>query len=357
MTHSIFRTVFILIACMSGAGVAGAAPQASGPDVVAEIGGRRITRAEMERKQSSKLLQARNQYYLAEKEALSQFVDEYLLEEKARREGISVEDLLKRDIESKITDPTEDQLKVYYEGLGTEEPYEAVRDKILGYIRQHRIKQARTDYLKVLRDQAGVMISLAPPVAEVGAGAGPLRGPREPAVTVVEFADYECPYCQQIDPLVKKLEQEFDGKIAVAFRDFPLPMHRRAGKAAEATRCAGAQGRYWELHDLLFTNPTHLELSDLKQHARTLKLDAARFDQCLDSGEQIEAVKKDVAEAQRLGLTGTPSFFVNGHFVSGAVKYETLRDMVQRELTATTAAANKKGPAGDSVAGATEARN
>jgi len=310
-------------------------------DVVAVIAGAKISRAEVSQKESAKLLQARNQYYLAERDALEQFIDDYLLEQKASREHLTVDALVKRDIESKVQDPTDDQLQVYYEGVGTEEPYPAVRDKILGYIRQHRIKRARAEYLKVLREDAGVSVFLAPPTADVNVAGAFLRGAQGAPVQLVEFADYECPYCQQVDPLVRKLEHEFDGKVTVAFKDFPLPMHHQAEKAAEASRCAGAQGHYWEFHDLLFEKPGQLDIAQLKEDARTLRLDTGKFDKCLDDGEQAATVKKDVDEAHRLGLTGTPSFFVNGHFASGSVKYEMLHDLVEQGLTETTASAAK----------------
>jgi predicted DsbA family dithiol-disulfide isomerase len=308
-----------------------------GSDVVAEVGGHKFTRAELEQKKAGKLLQARNQFYLAEREALNQFIDEQLLEEKAQAEHLSVEQLLQRDVVSRITDPTEDQLKVYYEGVDTEEPFASVRDKILAHIHDTRVSKARAEYLKELHNQFSVLIMLSPPSAQVSLDGAQIRGPQNAPVTVVEFADYECPYCQQIHGDLKKLQQQFEGKMAFAFKDCPLPMHRHAVKAAEAARCAGDQGAFWEYHDLLFEKGGKLELSQLKDYARTLKLDGARFDKCLDAGEEAAAVQKGLHDAKELGITGTPSFFINGHFVSGTVKYEDLRDMVGRELTGTVA--------------------
>jgi len=112
----------------------------------------------------------------------------------------------------------------------------------------------------------------------------------------------------------------------------PLPMHPHARKAAEASRCAASQGKFWEYHNLLFTK-SNLEAADLKKYAREMGMDGAKFDQCLDSGEKAAAVQKDFAQAQQLGLTGTPSFFVEQHFFSGAVDYNTLRDLVAQQLT------------------------
>lgn len=156
-------------------------------------------------------------------------------------------------------------------------------------------------------------------------------GPQNARVQLVEFADYECPYCQKVNPDLNAIQEKFAGKVSLVFKDFPLPMHPLAEKAAEAARCAGAQGKFWEFHDALFKSK-QLQVPELKQQARTLQLDAARFDQCLDSGEQAVAVKKDATEGKDLGLTGTPSFFADGHFLSGALSYFKLSQTIDQEL-------------------------
>jgi len=130
-----------------------------------------------------------------------------------------------------------------------------------------------------------------------------------------------------------KLHKEFGDKLAIAYKDFPLPMHPNAEKAAEAARCAGVQGKFWEFHDKLFVDKK-FEPADLKQEASALQLNTTQFDACLDSGSEAAAVQKDAGEGRRLGLSGTPSFFANGHFFSGAMTYEALRDMVAQQLKA-----------------------
>jgi protein-disulfide isomerase len=154
-------------------------------------------------------------------------------------------------------------------------------------------------------------------------------------VTVVEFADYECPYCQQIQPAIAKLQADYKDRIAFVYKDVPLPMHAHAQKAAEAAHCAGDQGKYWEYHDLLFASKQY-DVAQLKEHARTLKLDGKAFDQCLDSGAQAERIKTTVAEAQSIGLPGTPGFFINGRFINGAVDYQILQQIIEEELRATS---------------------
>jgi protein-disulfide isomerase len=300
---------------------------------VANVGGVKITMAELEQEESAKLLSAHYQYYQAEQKALDNLIDKRLMEQKAKSENLTLEQLIDRDIKSQVKDPTEDQMKVYYEGLETDQPYEAVRGKVLDKIRELRTNKAIAVYVKALRAQTNVYITLAPPSATVDTQNAERLGPEKAPVTVVEFADYECPYCQKVAADLKKLQADFGDKVAVTYKDFPLPMHARAEKAAEASRCAGKQGKFWEFHDELF-HTKGLDLEQLKAEARVLKLNGADFDKCLDSGEEAAVVEKDRKEGMRLGLNGTPSFFINGHFMSGALDYATLHQVVEQQLSA-----------------------
>jgi protein-disulfide isomerase len=306
--------------------------------VVAEVGGVKVTLGELEQEESAKLLAAHYQYYQTQSKALEDLIDKKLLEQKAKSENLTVDQLIDRDIKSKVTDPTEDQMKVYYEGLETEQPYEAVRDKILEKIRQLRTDKVRAVYVKALRAETPVIVALAPPKAKVDVGEAQVLGPKSAKVVLVEFADYECPYCQKVAPDVKKLKDEYGDRIAFTYKDFPLPNHSRAEKAAEAVRCASKQNKFWEFHDELF-HSKELDVDQLKAQARALQLDSAQFDKCLDSGEQAAAVAKDKKEGLRLGISGTPSFFINGHYLSGALDYAGLRDVIEQQLTTPASAA------------------
>lgn len=307
--------------------------------VVADVGGVKVTLGELEQQESAKLLSAHYQYFQAQSKALEDLIDKKLLEQKAKSENLTVDQLVDRDIKSQVKDPTEDQMKVYYEGLETDQPYEAVRDKILEKIRQLRAEKARAAYVKALRAQTTVTIALAPPRANVDVADAQVLGPKSAQVTLVEFADYECPYCQKVAADVRKLKADYGDKIAFTYKDFPLPMHARAEKAAEAARCASKQSKFWEFHDELF-HSKELDVDQLKAQARALKLDPEQFDKCLDSGEQAAAVERDRKEGMRLGITGTPSFFVNGHYLSGALDYAALRQVVEQQLAAPTQGAS-----------------
>jgi protein-disulfide isomerase len=299
--------------------------------VVAEVGGEKVTLGELEQKESAKLLTAHYQYYQAQSKALDDLIDKKLLEQKAKSENLTVDQLIDRDIKSQVKDPTEDQMKVYYEGLETDQPYDSVRDKILDKIRQLRTDKVKAAYVKDLRLHSTVAIVLAPPQAKVEVADSQTAGPSSAKVTLVEFADYECPYCQKVAAAVKQLKADYGDRVAFAYKDFPLPMHTRAEKAAEAARCASKQDKFWEFHDEIF-HSKELDVDQLKAQARALKLDEGQFDKCLDTGAEAAAVEKDRKEGMRLGISGTPSFFVNGHYLSGALDYAALRQVVEQQL-------------------------
>lgn len=328
VSQTLSRVALVAAFLLAGAGSTLAQSDST---VVAEVGGVKVTLGDLNQEESPKLLSARYTYYQAQSKALDDLVDQKLLELKAKSENLTVDQLIDRDIKSQVKDPTEDQMKVYYEGLETDQTYEAVRDKILEKIRQLRTEKARTAYIKALRAQTSVHVMLESPEANVDVADAPKLGPGSAQVTLVEFADYECPYCQRVAPDVKKLRQDFGDKIAFTYKDFPLPMHSRAEKAAEAARCASKQSKYWEFHDELF-HSKELDVDQLKAQARALKLDPLQFDKCLDSGEEATAVERDRKEGERLGISGTPSFFINGHYLSGALDYAALRKVVEQQL-------------------------
>lgn len=327
------RLLWILVLACLSAPAQNTPASSTTPLVLAEVEGRKLTDADLEQKKSGSLLQARYQYYMSQRKALDQLVEEKLLSLAAEREHLTVDQLLEKKVYKDLKDPTEDQLQVYYEGMESDEPYPSVRDRVLDHIRQLRRDKARAAYLKTLRSQANLRILLAPPLADVTVEDALVRGPRNAPVQLVEFADYECPYCEKVNPLIQKLQEEYGDKVSVAYKDFPLPMHHRAQKAAEAARCAGEQGKYWEYHDVLYYS-RQLDVNELKKHAQVLKLDENSFSKCLDGGLEAAAVKKDLEEGKKLGLTGTPSFFVNNHFFHGAVDYSELREMVEQQLHA-----------------------
>jgi protein-disulfide isomerase len=152
-------------------------------------------------------------------------------------------------------------------------------------------------------------------------------------VTVVEYADFECPNCKQAAPALKLLLERFAGRVRVVFRHFPLEeVHPHALAAAEAAECAGGQGKFWEMHDLLFANQEHLKNSQLHSYAERLQLDIARYTAEMDDQVHLQTIREDVAGANRSGIRGTPGFFVNGRIQDVSFGMRSLSEAVQAAM-------------------------
>lgn len=161
----------------------------------------------------------------------------------------------------------------------------------------------------------------------------PQRGPKDAKVTIVEFSDYQCPFCERFyQQTLPELLKDYGDKVRFAFKDFPLPMHPDAQKAHEAAHCAGEEGKYWEMHDMLFDNRSNLGVEALKRYARNLGLNASKFNTCLDTGKYEKSVKDDMRVARSVGVNGTPTFFINGQRLVGAQPPEAFKDKIDAIL-------------------------
>ncbi|MBU1178666.1 DsbA family protein [Patescibacteria group bacterium] len=167
---------------------------------------------------------------------------------------------------------------------------------------------------------------------EVSVDDDAVKGSKDAKVQIVEFSDYECPYCQKNSETIKKIAEKYGDQVAIVFRDFPLDFHANAQKAAEAAECAGEQNMYWEYHDQLFANQESLDVASLKKYAKEIKLKTSVFDKCLDSGQQAEEIKKDVQDGVEIEVTGTPATFINGRKIGGAYPYEAFEKIIEEEL-------------------------
>ncbi len=162
-----------------------------------------------------------------------------------------------------------------------------------------------------------------------------VRGKENAPVTIVEFSDYECPFCERFyNDAEKQIIEQYvkTGKVKFVYRDFPLSFHQNAQKAAEAAECAGEQGKYWEMHDLLFEKGVQGGVSSFKQYARDIGLKTSDFDKCLDSGQMAGEIRKDTSDGQRAGVQGTPAFYVNGQEISGAQPFQAFQQVIDAEL-------------------------
>jgi protein-disulfide isomerase len=292
----------------------------------------------------SRLFNVRQQEYQLRKQVLDEAIAKRLLEQAAAARKISVDELNRVEVDGKAAAVTETEKKEFYEKnkarFGQKPEQEALQQIEVG-LRQQRQRERRAAFIKELRDKAGVTVMLEPPRVAVAAGDNPAKGPAGAPVTLIEFSDFQCPFCARVTPTLKKLEEAYPDKLRIVFRDHPLlSLHKNAEIAAEAAACANEQGKFWEMHDRLFANQAKLEAADLKQHAADLGLNAEAFNKCFDAAKYKADIQRDSEEASRLGLSGTPAFFINGRLLVGAQPYESFAQVIDEELEL---AARKKG--------------
>ncbi len=169
-----------------------------------------------------------------------------------------------------------------------------------------------------LRKNQPVKILLEPKRVVVDSGGHPALGAKDAPVTIVEFTDFQCPYCKATEATLKQLRDKYGDKIRLVHMDFPLPFHSHALDAAKAARCANDQGKFWQFHDSLFANQSKLAPADLKATAKTLGMNSTQFDACFDKAKYDSQIKADQAAGEKVGVDGTPAFFIDGRPLTGA---------------------------------------
>jgi protein-disulfide isomerase len=304
-------------------------------DAVAIIGDASVTAAQLDEMAGNRMNRIRVEHYNLRRQVLEEWIARTLLQRQASRRGIRVSEFTQGEIESKARPVTPEEIRAAYEKekVRFKDVTEAeALTQIESRLRQQRIKERKSAFLKELRANAGVKVLLEPPRVAVEAGDDPARGPKDAPVTIVEFADFQCPYCARVLPTLKRLEEQYGDQIRLVFRHFPLSFHKQAAKAAEAAECAREQGKFWEMHASLFARQANLEVADLNQRASDLGLNTEQFGQCLESGKYSAAWRKDMSHGSSYGVSGTPAFFINGRSLSGAQPYESFAEVIEEEL-------------------------
>jgi protein-disulfide isomerase len=318
--------------------------QSSGPakstETLATVGGQPITEDDLLPSVASKLISLRNLEYQMKKQALDNLIDQKLLEAEAKRKGISADKFLEQEVDTKVAEPTDAELNAYYLAQKAElnRPLNEAKAQLEPSLKQAKVQQARQAFYAHLREQAKVVVLLSPPRVEVSVDPARVRGNPKAKVMIVEFSDFQCPYCGGVQATLQSVLAKHPDTVALAYRDMPMSkIHPFARKAAEAARCAGEQRKFWEYHDLLFADQSKLNQDGLMDKARTLKLDEQQFESCL-SGEKFKAqIQQDSQDGMRAGVSGTPGFFINGIFLSGSQPESAFENLVQGQLSASSA--------------------
>ncbi len=301
---------------------------------LARVNGKTITEADVRETAKDTFAQLERQYQQQRRElierALEQAIQDRLLEAEAAARKVTKDQILTELKPAEVTDADVDS---FYEQNRAQipRPKEQVAGQIKEYLGQQRQAEARQAFFQGLEGKYKVEHLMEPDRVQVAA-IGPAQGPANAPVTIVEFSDFQCPYCARLIPTLDQVKQQYGDKVRIVFRQFPLGNHQHAQKAAEASLCANDQGKFLQMHDAMFQNQQALAVDALKAKAVELGMTAEAFNACLDSGKYANQVQSDMQEGTVAGVSGTPAMFVNGRFINGAVPLEQLTKVIDDEL-------------------------
>jgi len=269
-------------------------------------------------------------------EALERMVTEQLLTTEAEKRGLTLDELQGQVVAG--VSASDEEVREFYEGnrarIG-DATYEQLAERIRTFLGQQKQAETWSNFLGELRENADFTVLMEPHRSDVAAS-GPGLGPEDAPITIVEFSDFNCPYCQRVMPTLKALRERYPDQVRIVFRHFPLEsIHPRARPIAEASVCADEQGQFWAFHDHVFASGEPLEDDAIRAAASKLGLDLAAFDACLADGRAGAVVAEDVRDASAVGVTGTPAFFVNGILLSGAQPLDAFVRVIESEIART----------------------
>jgi protein-disulfide isomerase len=324
-----------------------AAQNANSNEILAIVDGEPITQGDVQALASDALQGLQNQRLRFEADSRSQehqivqdtlngMITDRVLQMESEARDMTVDELLSAEVESQIVEPSETEIQNVYQA-NLQQLVNLPRAEGLARVRQFLVQQsydaALVNYVEGLRDSYGVDSRLGPYRVEVETEGFPARGPEDAPIVMVEFSDFECPFCRQTLPVLEDIQEAYEGQIRFVYRQFPLSdIHPRAQKAAEASLCADEQGEFWPMHDLLFAEPIELEVASIKVKAESLGLDQDSFDACLDSGQYAERVGEEIEEGFSLGVSGTPTIIINGRPMVGVQGYDAYVAVIEDEL-------------------------
>jgi protein-disulfide isomerase len=261
------------------------------------------------------------------RQTLESMTDDYLIQQAAQKDKLSVDEYIKKESNGKdgVTDAAAKKFYDDNKGNGGAPPYDQIKPKILDMLNRQAL-------LERLRKDEPVKILLEPQRVVVNSSGHPALGPKDAPVTIVEFTDLQCPFCGKTESTLKELRTKYGDKIRLVHMDYPLPFHAHALDAAKAAHCANEQGKFWPYRDALFANQSKLAPADLKATAQSLGMNGAKFDACFASNKYDSQIKADQAAGEKVGVDGTPAFFIDGRPLTGAQPTPKFEEIIDDEL-------------------------
>jgi protein-disulfide isomerase len=312
-------------------------------DVVATVGATSITLAEVDDKALKQMasdfgpVRLAEALYEARRAALDVMIAAALFEQEAKARGTTPQALMASEVEAKAAaDPVTDaEVAAWYQANQDRvqgATLEQVRAPIRSLLAGEHLDKAHDRFVATLKMKTPVRILLDPPREHVAEAGRPARGPEHAPIEMIEFSDFQCPFCLRAYPTLMKVLDTYGDRIRFVYRHYPLKNHPRARPAAEAAQCANEQGKFWPYHNLLFGTPGHLEDAELKKSAASLGMNPEQFNACVDSHKYAADVDADIAAGDEAGVSGTPAFYINGRVLSGAQPFEAFTAIIDEEL-------------------------
>jgi protein-disulfide isomerase len=339
MKPLLLSTVVLAAACSSTS--AQPSKPLSASDVVATVGSKSITLAEVDEKAlqqpaanfgSVKLSQA---LYEARRQAIDDVIADLLMDQEAKSRGVTRSALVEKEIADKVAPVTDIDVANWYQANQMRvqgAPLDQVRAPIRAFLIQERMEDSRLRYVQTLKDKTTVRIALEPPRLKIAA-TGPSKGSTGAPIEMIEFSDFQCPFCLRAHATVEQVLKTYGDRIHFVYRHYPLPNHPAARPAAEASACAAEQGKFWPYHDRLFEQQSKLSDADLKEHAAAVGVDTSAFNKCVEQRKYKAQVDADMKDGEEAGVNGTPAFFINGRQLTGAQPFEAFKRIIDDELS------------------------
>jgi len=328
------KIIFVLAMTML---VASCGSKKGSKEVLAVVDGSKITLGDLQEKYpdlEKQLFRMEENMFRYKEMYLNDMIDNKVIELEAKATKKNPAELVAQEVSSKIKPVTDEEVVAFGKEKGvTADQMSKFKDRIKQYLSAQREAEARKTFAKTLRDKYKVTLKMKKPKGKVievkVTDDDASKGSKSAKVTVVEFSDFQCPFCKRAAGNWEAIVKAYGDKVRVVFKHFPLiQIHEAAYKAAQAAQCMNDQGKFFEYHDKLFANNTALTEADLKKYVTELGGDVAKFTDCLTKGKYKAKVDKDMADGQKYGVSGAPTYFINGNMVVGAVSFDELKQAI-----------------------------
>jgi protein-disulfide isomerase len=336
----LFVVMAIFFACQKDAGskpnfIFKPAPSAG---VAAKIGTEQVSEKDLNAGIESDLYDAEMKVYEIKFGKLQAMILEKFMNQDPNKKGLSNDEFLNKYIAKDVKVSDSDIEKFIKDRqIPKDQVNPEIKERIKQYLEVEVKKTAVDKWIADKTKNTPVEVYIPKPqrpVFDVNIKDAPVKGSGDAKVTIVEYSDFQCPFCSKASKTIAELEKKYGSKVRIAFKNFPLPFHSQARIAAEAAQCVKAQDPklFWKMHDAMFEDQTKLDKDNLIATAKKIGAKEADFKTCLESTPHKAIIDADMAEGQKLGIKSTPTFFINGKLVSGAQPTEVFTEVIDEEL-------------------------